>query len=77
MTMIQKITGCFECPLISANGSYCVHPIFDGNRMEFPNLPEYRFESVPEWCPLRKESISFEYATLIDRAHSSLLTGVD
>lgn len=61
------VTGCKDCPLNSKDaeyGDFCRHPSVrdeEGYDRVIPTDPYNKYEIIePEWCPLKKESITIE-----------------
>jgi hypothetical protein len=63
--MTHKITGCPDCPLSSEGGSfeivYCNHPSLEvPERLELNDTWKPDSIITPDWCPLKKESLTIE-----------------
>ena len=71
--MNTKVTGCRDCPFYNDGqryefAHYCNHPDSIQDVGYFKSEPEIKCERIdnetvpitPEWCPLKKESITIE-----------------
>lgn len=62
--MEHTVTGCNDCPLFeNYEGSYiCVHPSSTKETTYIPRKTEDEgggmFSLAPDWCPLKKESLT-------------------
>jgi hypothetical protein len=58
--MNTTVTGCKDCPMYATHldgwgGCHCNHPETEGNDLE-----NHDNETVPDWCPLKREEITIK-----------------
>lgn len=67
----KKITSCSDCPFFEVDGGmektpYCGHPYWKDNGYGFEeaalDTEDYKSETPPSKCPLRKSDLTIEYS---------------
>jgi len=61
--METTVTGCTNCPMFYQDewGNFCNHPRTSKRGDNEVRYNEYGINKSPDWCPLKKESITIKY----------------